>query len=80
MGRTRGWSLLLEGAPGVQQVTRDGDSAATVRASARLSYHLATGREISLSGGYSSAGLQSFSTGASDYRYSAIILSAAWRL
>jgi tetratricopeptide (TPR) repeat protein len=73
------WNLLVEGAPGVQKVTRDGDAAGTVRASARIGYAVASGREIALSGGYSSAGLQSFATGASDYRYSAVIFSVGWR-
>lgn len=73
------WNLLLEGAPGVQKVTRDGDPGGTVRASARIGYTVASGREIALSGGYSSTGLQSFSTGSSDYRYSAVILSVGWR-
>lgn len=73
------WNLLLEGAPGVQKVTSDGDSAGTMRASARVGYAVASGREIALSGGYSSTGLQSFSTGSSDYRYSAVILSVGWR-
>ena len=80
LGRAGGWSLLLELAPGFQQVTRDGDPTATVRTSARVSYDVAPGRELSLSGGYSSTGLQSFSTGEGDYRYRALILSAGWRL
>jgi tetratricopeptide (TPR) repeat protein len=80
LGRAGGWSLLLELAPGIQQVTRDGDPSATVRTSARISYDVAPGRELALSGGYSSTGLQSFSTGDGDYRYRAIILSAGWRL
>ncbi len=72
------WSLLLEGAPGVQQVTRAGDPKGAYRVSARAGYRLAPGREVSLSAGYSSTGLQSFSTGAADYHYTAIILGASW--
>ena len=72
------WSLLFEAAPGVQQVTADGDPAATFRTSARVGYRFAPGREISVGAGYSSTGLQSFSTGESDYRYTAVILGAAW--
>lgn len=78
-GRTGDWALLLEVAPGMQQVTRSGDLAGSVRASTRVSYDIAPGREVALSGGYSSTGLQSFSTGGSDYRYTALILSAGWR-
>ncbi len=80
LGRAGDWSLLLELAPGIQQVSRDGDPSATVRTSARVSYDVAPGRELALSGGYSSTGLQSFSTGDGDYRYRALILSAGWRL
>jgi hypothetical protein len=80
LGRGGAWSLLLELAPGTQQVTRDGSPSATVRSSARIAYDVAPGRELSLSGGYSSTGLQSFSTGDGGYRYRALILAAGWRL
>jgi hypothetical protein len=79
LGGTKDWSLMLELAPGTQQVTRAGSPSPTGRGSARVSYSVAPGREISLSGGYSSTGLQSFSTGESAYRYKALILSAGWR-
>ncbi|MDZ7780498.1 MAG: tetratricopeptide repeat protein [Gemmatimonadota bacterium] len=79
LGRAGDWGLLLEVAPGMQQVTHSGDPAGTVRASTRVSYDIAPGRNVALSGGYSSTGLQSFSTGDSDYRYTALILSAGWR-
>ena len=72
------WSFLLELAPGVQQVTSNGAPAATVRGSARLGFRIASGREVSVSAGYSSTGLQSFASGASDYRYTALILGVAW--
>ena len=72
------WGLLLEAAPGLQKIGSDGDLAGALRASARLAYRLAPGREVSFSGGYSSAGLQSFSTGDSDYRYRAFILGGSW--
>ncbi|HZD04502.1 MAG TPA: tetratricopeptide repeat protein [Longimicrobiales bacterium] len=72
------WSVRLEAAPGVQQVTTDGDPAGAFRASARLAWRLRPGRELSVSGGYSSTGLQSFSTGASDYRYTAVVVGASW--
>ena len=72
------WSLLVEAAPGVQRVGRHGSAAGAFRASARIAYRLGPGREISVSGGYSSTGLQSFSTGRSDYRYKALILGGSW--
>lgn len=74
----RPWSLLVEAAPGVQQVTRGGDPTFTLRGSLRVGYLVGPGRELSLSYGYSTAGLVSFSTGASDYRYSAVILALDW--
>jgi tetratricopeptide (TPR) repeat protein len=70
--------FLLEGAPGVQKIRLDGDYRAALRASARLTFRWAPGREVFLSGGYSSAGLQSFSTEDSDYRYRALILGGSW--
>jgi tetratricopeptide (TPR) repeat protein len=72
------WSLRLEAVPGVQKVTRAGTLTGAVRASARLSYIFGPGREISLSGAYSSTGLHSFSTGDADYRYTAVVLAAGW--
>ena len=72
------WSVLLEAAPGVQQVGSHGDPAGAFRLSARGAYRLAPGRELTLSLGYSSTGLQSFSTGDSDYRYTAVIVGGSW--
>ncbi|HSR43074.1 MAG TPA: tetratricopeptide repeat protein, partial [Longimicrobiales bacterium] len=72
------WSVLVEAAPGFQQVTSGGEVRGAVRTSARLAYRIAPGREVSASGGLSSTGVQSFSTGASDYRYGAFILSLTW--
>jgi tetratricopeptide (TPR) repeat protein len=72
------WSFLVELAPGVQQVTSDGDPGATFRGSARIGYRVGQGREVSLSAGFSSTGLQSFASGASDYRYTALILGMGW--
>ncbi len=72
------WALLLELSPGAQKIYSTGSYETAVRTSARVSYRVAPGREVSLSGGYSSAGLQSSNTGASDYRYGALILGFAW--
>lgn len=71
------WSFLVELAPGAQQVGSGGELAATFRASTRVAYRFAPGRELSLAGGYSSTGLQSFASG-SDYRYTALILGLGW--
>lgn len=72
------WTLAVEGFPALQQVDRDGDPKLALRGAARLGYRLAPGREVALSAGYSSAGLQSFATGASDYRYRALGVGASW--
>ena len=72
------WSFLVELAPGLQQVGTDGDPGASVRTNTRVAYQLGPGRDISLSFGYSSAGLATFATGDSDYRYMAFILGSSW--
>jgi tetratricopeptide (TPR) repeat protein len=72
------WGFLVEAAPGVQQVRSDGDPAGAFRVSGRVGYRLAPGREVTLSAGYSSTGLQSFSTESSDYRYTAVIVGGSW--
>jgi hypothetical protein len=75
MGR---WGVLFEVSPGAQKIRSDSDYDAAIRTSARLLFRVAPGREVSLSGGYSSAGLQSFNTGDSGYRYRALILGGSW--
>jgi tetratricopeptide (TPR) repeat protein len=74
------WSVLVEVAPGLQQVTADGDPSASLRSNLRLGYSVDQARELSLSLGYSSAGLTSFASGADDYRYLAFILGVTWIL
>jgi len=74
------WSLLVEAAPGIQQVMSGGPRTFSLRGSARVGYRITPSRELSLSYGYSSAGLINFSTGSSDYRYSALILALNWTL
>jgi hypothetical protein len=72
------WSFLLEVAPGAQRVGAEGPWTGAIRSSARIAYGFDRGREISVAVGYSSAGLHSFSTGASDYRYKALVFGAGW--
>jgi tetratricopeptide (TPR) repeat protein len=74
------WSVLVEFAPGVQQVTTDGDPSASLRSNLRLGYAVDQAREVSMSLGYSSAGLTSFASGNDDYRYLALILGVTWVL
>jgi tetratricopeptide (TPR) repeat protein len=72
------WSFLIEVAPGVEQVTKDGDPRASFRSNLRLGYLVGRAREVSMSFGYSSAGLTTFASGADDYRYLAVVLGVSW--
>lgn len=72
------WSFLIEAAPGVQKVRRDGDTSGSIRASGRVGYQVAAGREVSMSYGYSTAGLTSSATGDDGYNYSALIIGFRW--
>ena len=72
------WTLALDLAPGVQQITSDGDPGVSLRGNARLGYRLGDGREATLGIGYSSAGLADFATGADGYRYTAVSLGVIW--
>ena len=62
------------------QVTTDGELDSSLRGHLRLGYLVREAREISLSAGYSSAGLTNFASGEWDYRYFALILGVAWVL
>ena len=72
------WTFLIELAPGLQQVTTNGDPGGALRSNARVAYRIGSGREVSLSFGYSSAGLASFATGESGYSYTAVIFGFNW--
>ena len=72
------WTFLFEVAPGVQQITTDGDPGASVRTNTRVAYRVGQGREVSLSFRYSSAGLMTFATGGAGYRYTAFTLGSSW--
>jgi hypothetical protein len=43
-----------------------------------VAYRIGPGRELSLTFGYSSAGLTSFATTAGNYNYTAFILGSSW--
>jgi hypothetical protein len=72
------WDVSTEVAPGVQQVGRGGAKQATIRFSARGTWEPVAGRQLSASALYTNAGLQSFATGQSGYRYVALTLSGSW--
>jgi hypothetical protein len=71
-------TVLLEGASGAQKIGGRGSYELAVRLSARVAYRIAPGREVTLSGGYSSADIQGLSSDASSYDYTAFILGATW--
>lgn len=72
------WRFTAELSPGLQQVGSDGDVQETLRATGRVAYEPAPGRRVELGGHFSRAGLQSFASGASDYEYRSVSLSAVW--
>jgi tetratricopeptide (TPR) repeat protein len=72
------WTFRAELAPGIQKVTRAGESGRAIRASGRAGYRLGAAREVSLSYTYSSAGLTRLSNGASSYSYSGLTLGLGW--
>jgi tetratricopeptide (TPR) repeat protein len=72
------WLTQIELAPGVEKVRTGGELRGAVRAFGRLAYTAAPGRDVSLSGGYSSSGLR-LATGDSDYRYWTIGMGMNWR-
>jgi tetratricopeptide (TPR) repeat protein len=72
------WTFLIEVAPGVQQITSDGDPGSSFRTNTRVAYRVGPAREVSASFGYSSAGLTSFASGDAGYSYTAFILGFNW--
>ncbi|MGE0158948.1 MAG: tetratricopeptide repeat protein [Gemmatimonadales bacterium] len=72
------WTLLAEVAPGVQKVRTHGDVGTSLRTNALVGYRIGPGRDVSVSFGYSSAGLVGFRTGTADYNYTALIIGSSW--
>jgi tetratricopeptide (TPR) repeat protein len=78
--RYRGaWSLTGEVAPGAQQVGSDGGIRGALALRARVGYTMAPGREIGVSVGMSNLGIERFEAASAGYRYSAAVVSGAWR-
>lgn len=78
--RPRPWAFTVEAAPGIQQARRGTGVSGSVRALVRTGYQIGDGRELFLTGAYSSAGLTSFSNGVDGYRYTAIVAGVNWIL
>ena len=72
------WTILVEMAPGLQQVGQDGEGGATIRGHARAAYAWGSAREISLAYRGSSAGLTRRTGGSSQYRSDALVLGVQW--
>jgi len=72
------WDVSAEVAPGFQRVGRGAAAQATIRLAARGSWEPAPGRQVGAAALYTNAGLQSFATGSSGYRYVALTLSGSW--
>jgi tetratricopeptide (TPR) repeat protein len=70
------WSLVMEGAAGVQRIGET-SSDPTLRGSSRASFRPGPGREFFLGAGASSAGIQSFASG-EGYRYTALLAGGSW--
>lgn len=72
------WTFLVELAPGIEQVTTDGDPTFAVRGNGRVGRRLGPASEVSLTLSYSTASLTSFAAGAEGYDYLAIVLGVSW--
>jgi tetratricopeptide (TPR) repeat protein len=71
------WEASAEAAPGLQQVG-SADPLVTARLAARAAWQPAPGRFIGFTALYTNAGLQSFATGGTGYRYVALGVAGAW--
>lgn len=72
------WHLSLELDPGAQKIGEGGDVDGTFRTSGSVGYRFAPGRQLNLSGSFSTTGLQSFSTADADYRYGRVSMGMRW--
>ncbi|NNF12706.1 MAG: tetratricopeptide repeat protein [Gemmatimonadetes bacterium] len=72
------WTFLVELAPGVEQVTTDGDPTFAMRGNGRVGRRLAAVSEVSLAVSYSTASLTSFSAGGDGYDYLAVVFGVSW--
>lgn len=72
------WSFLVEVAPGVEQVTTDGDPTAAFRGNARAAYRISGASEVSLGVSYSTASVTTFASGGEGYEYLSLLLGVSW--
>jgi hypothetical protein len=71
------WTPSLEAAPGLQKISGAPLSAA-IRVAGGIRYAVTPGREIALTGGYSTLGLSLFAEGGGGYRYRYVSLAGGW--
>ena len=76
--RPASWSFLVEAAPGLQKIGRDGDPTGSIRTHTRAGFRLGSGREVFLSHRYSTARLVNSATGQDGYNYSALTVGFDW--
>ncbi|MEJ2237428.1 MAG: tetratricopeptide repeat protein [Gemmatimonadales bacterium] len=72
------WYTTMAFAPGLQVVGKGGDLSLSGRARIGVGYRVSPGREIELTGGFSTTGLSIFGSNVGDYRYRTTSLSAGW--
>lgn len=63
------WRTVLEVAPGIQQIERDGALQGAYRGQATVAYTIAPGAQIGLTGYYAANALQRWGVNANGYRY-----------
>jgi tetratricopeptide (TPR) repeat protein len=71
------WSPAIEVAPGLQKIAELSLNAA-IRLNGEIRYAVAPGREIALTGGYSTLGLSLFAAGAGGYKYGFVSVVGSW--
>lgn len=76
--RPAAWSFLVEAAPGLQKIGRDGDPTGSLRTNTRAGVRLGSGREVFLSYRYSTARLVNSASGLEGYNYSAVTIGFDW--
>lgn len=72
------WTFLIEVAPGVEQVTTNGDPTLAFRGNGRVGYRVGPMSEVSLGVSYSTASVTTFASGGDGYDYVALVLGVSW--
>lgn len=70
------WTRALEVAPGIQKIA-DVSAGAALRLNGGIRYAVAPGREVGLTGGFSTLGPSLFAEGTTGYRYRFLAVSGS---